>query len=181
MAERLRPQKAGLRPRETDLRPRDAAFSLHELLIVAMLLGCVSVLGLRQGAEALARERVESASRRIALGLERGRLAAVRSGSPCGLQLAEAGWQAPPDAALPGCPGLDLPTGEGIDPGVVQVEHNLPPLVRFTSNGLVLDGGTVRISAEGTALERCLVMALPLGVVRLGRWQEQTCQVDPSL
>lgn len=180
-AGRLRPRKAGLRPREADLRPREAAFSLHELLIVAMLLGWVSVLGLRQGAEALARERVESASRRIALGLERGRLAAVRSGSPCGLELAAEGWRAPPDAALPGCPGLDLPAGEGIDPGVVQVEHNLPPLVRFTSNGLVLDGGTVRISAEGTPLERCLVMALPLGVVRLGRWQQQTCQVDPSL
>jgi hypothetical protein len=181
MAERWRPRQACLQPRQVSLRPRETAFSLHELLIVAMLLGLVSVLGLRQGAEALARERVESASRRIALGLEHGRLAAVRSGSPCGLHLAESGWQAPLDAALPGCAGLNLPAGEGLDPGVVRLEHNLPPLVRFTSNGLVLDGGTVRISAEGTALERCLVMALPLGVVRLGRWQQQTCQVDPSL
>jgi len=163
------------------LRPREAAFSLPELVIVALLLGGMAVLGLRHGSESLARERVESASRRIAQGLERGRLAAVRSGSPCGLELSEAGWQAPLNAALPGCPGLDLPAGEGIDPGVVQVEHNLPPLVRFSSNGLVLDGGTVRIAADGTELERCLVMALPLGVVRLGRWLQQSCQVDPSL
>lgn len=163
------------------LRPREAAFSLPELVIVAMLLGAMAVLGLRQGAESLARERVESASRRIALGLERGRLAAVRSGRPCALTLGEGSWQAPSGTSLPACEGLDPPAGEGIDAGVVRLEHNLPPLVRFTSNGLVLDGGTVRIAADGTALERCLVMALPLGVVRLGRWQEQSCQVDPTL
>lgn len=163
------------------LRPREAAFSLPELVLVAMLLGGLAVLGLRQGAESLARERVESASRRIALGLERGRLAAVRSGRPCALTLGEDSWQAPSGAPLPGCEGLDLPAGEGVDAGVVRVEHNLPPLVRFSSNGLVLDGGTVRISADGTALERCLVMALPLGVVRLGRWQEQSCHPDPGL
>ena len=163
------------------LRPREAAFSLPELVIVALLLGAMAVLGLRQGAESLARERVESATRRIALGLERGRLAAVRSGSPCALRLGEAGWLEPADATLPGCPGIDLLSGEGIDPGVVMLEHNLPPLVRFSSNGLVLDGGTVRISARGTELERCLVMALPLGVVRLGRWEQQACQADPSL
>jgi type II secretory pathway pseudopilin PulG len=162
-------------------RPREAAFSLPELVIVALLLGSMAVLGLRQGAESLARERVESASRRIALGLEQGRLAAVRSGRPCGLHLGEAGWLTPLDATLPGCRGIDLPSGEGVDPAQVRLEHNLPPLVRFSSNGLVLDGGTVRISAEGTALERCLVMALPLGVVRLGRWLQQTCQVDPGL
>lgn len=161
-------------------RQRTAAFSLPELVIVAMLLGAMAVLGLRQGAESLARERVESASRQIALGLEQGRQAAVRSGLPCALRLEETGWQPPPNATPPGCDGVERPGGEGRDP-MVRVEHNLPPQVRFTSNGLVLDGGTVRISAEGTALERCLVMALPLGVVRLGRWQQQTCQVDPSL
>jgi hypothetical protein len=63
----------------------------------------------------------------------------------------------------------------------VQLRHNLPGSVRFTSNGLVLDGGTVVVAAEGTALERCVVMSLPLGVVRLGRWQNDECRPDPSL
>jgi hypothetical protein len=76
---------------------------------------------------------------------------------------------------------VQLALGEGVAGGAVQLEHNLPPEVRFTSNGLVLDGGTVRLSAEGSDLERCLVMALPLGVVRLGRWEQQGCQADPSL
>lgn len=160
---------------------RQAAFTLTELLIVSLLLGVLAVLGLRQGGESLARERVESASRRLALGLEQGRLAAQRHGRPCVLQLGAESWQAPENASLPGCTGLDLPTGEGLDRVRVRLEHNLPDLVRFSSNGLVLDGGTIRISAEGTALERCLVMALPLGVVRLGRWEQQSCQVDPTL
>jgi hypothetical protein len=34
----------------------------------------------------------------------------------------------------------------------------------------VLDGGTVLIAANGVALRRCLVLSLPLGVVRLGRY-----------
>lgn len=178
MAERnLRWLTAGATPG----RRCQTAFTLTELVIVAMLLGAMAVLGLRQGGESLARERVESASRRIALGLERGRLAAQRSGRPCVLSLGEEGWLAPLGASLPGCDGLEQPAGEGIDPGRVRLEHNLPDLVRFSSNGLVLDGGTVRISAAGTELERCLVMALPLGVVRQGRWQQQSCQVDPTL
>jgi hypothetical protein len=63
----------------------------------------------------------------------------------------------------------------------VQLRHNLPDAVRFTSNGLVLDGGTVVVNAPGTALERCVVMSLPLGVVRMGRWLDGECRPDPSL
>ena len=171
----------GIRIGRVPCRRCAAAFTLPELVVVALLLSTLALLGLRLGSESLARERVESASRRIALGLEQGRLAAQRSGSPCGLELGATGWQLPGSDALPGCAVLEHPAGEGIDRGVVRIVHNLPPLVRFSSNGLVLDGGTVRVSAPGTELERCLVMSLPLGVVRLGRWQQQSCQADPSL
>ena len=53
----------------------------------------------------------------------------------------------------------------------VAIDSNLPAALRFSSNGLVLDGGTVVISATGTELRRCLVVSLPLGVVRLGRYE----------
>lgn len=158
-----------------------AGFSLVELLLVALLLGSMALLSLHQARLYLAQERVESASRRIALGLEQARLAASRSGRPCGLRLGREGWQPPQEGPLPPCMGLSLAGGEGLDRGEVQLEHNLPALVRFTSNGLVLDGGTVRIAASGSSLVRCLVMALPLGVVRLGRWQQDSCQADAAL
>jgi len=156
-------------------------FSLVELLVVALLLGSTALISFRQASRALAQERVESAVRRLAQGLEQGRLAAIRSGSPCGMSLGQEGWQPARDSSLPACTGLLALHGEGIDPGEVQMEHNFPALVRFSSNGLVLDGGTVRLWAPGTELVRCLVMALPLGVVRLGRWQQGSCQPDGTL
>jgi hypothetical protein len=156
-------------------------FTQAELLVVAILLASSTLIGIRLAHQSLAQERVESASRRIALGLEQGRLAASRSRSPCGLSLGSEGWQPPRDGSLPACAVLPLLNGEGIDRGEVRMEHNLPALVRFSSNGLVLDGGTVRVSAPGTELVRCLVMALPLGVVRLGRWQQGNCEPDEIL
>ena len=160
---------------------RNDGVSLVELLVVAMLLGATALISFRQAHQALAQERLESASRRLAQGLEQGRLAAVRSGGPCGMSLDQEGWQPAQDASLPACTGLLALHGEGIDPGEVRMEHNFPALVRFSSNGLVLDGGTVRLWAPGTELVRCLVMALPLGVVRLGRWQQGSCQPDGTL
>lgn len=40
--------------------------------------------------------------------------------------------------------------------------------MRFSGSGLVLDGGTVLVEAPGTELRRCVVVALPLGVTRVG-------------
>jgi hypothetical protein len=79
--------------------------------------------------------------------------------------------------------------GEGVADGEVQVRHNFPEALRFSSNGLVLDGGTVVLSTKGTPLQRCLVMALPLGIVRVGRYganpaagpRAEACTPDPQL
>ena len=155
--------------------------SIPELLLAVALLALMALPALQVAGASLAAQRVESVSRRVVLGLELGRAAAQRTGRPCALQLDGEGWREPPGGSLPGCPGVRLPlSGEGNDAGV-QLRHNLPGSVRFTSNGLVLDGGTVVVAAEGTALERCVVMSLPLGVVRLGRWQNDECRPDPSL
>ena len=168
-----------MRPPE---RRDNSGFSLAELLLVVGLLGVVSTVGLLQAGQDFARERVESASRRLALGLELGRVAASRQGRPCALQLTDSGWQAPPGAnGLPACQDERLGLGEGIADPAVQMVHNLPEQVRFSSNGLVLDGGTVRIAATGTELVRCLVMSRPRGVVRVGRWQDGNCRPDAAL
>lgn len=160
-------------------RPRQG-FSLLELMITLAVLGILAALAINQGSATLARMRVESGARRVALGLEMGRAAAERGGRPCALQLTEQGWHPPEEGALPACEGVELALGEGGERDGVELEHNLPETVRFSSNGLVLDGGTVRVSSPGTALVRCLVMSLPLGVVRLGRQEEGGCRPDPS-
>ena len=162
--------------------PDAAGFSLAEGLVTLALLLLLAGIALAQGPATLASLRVESVTRRLALGIDQGRLAAERSGQPCALQLDERGWHAPATGDLPACPGVELSLGEGLADSTVQLSSNFPPLVRFSSNGLVLDGGTVRVAAAATPLERCLVMALPLGVVRVGRWSEEAgCRPDPNL
>jgi hypothetical protein len=160
---------------------RSAGLSTLELLLAAALLGLLTVPCLQGTSASLALWQVESASRRVMQGLEQGRSAAERTGQPCGLRLQSDGWGPPAGGALPACPGVELPLLEAGREARIELRHNLPDVVRFTSNGLVLDGGTVLVAAEGTDLVRCVVMALPLGVVRIGRWQGQECRPDPAL
>lgn len=169
-------------------RARRDAFSLPELLVGLAVLGLLAGLTIQAGGESQARQRLEVAARRVALGIERGRAAAERSGRPCALSLTAAGWEDPASGGVP-CERAAIALGEGVENGTVTVTHNLPAALRFSSNGLVLDGGTVVVSGAGTPLKRCLVMALPLGVVRLGRYggpaggppSSEACQPDPAL
>lgn len=156
-------------------RQSAAGFTAVELLVVIAILAVLAAISFQHGGELLARQRLESSTRRIAIGIERGRLVAQRGGQPCSLSLGSSGWGLPADGSA-GCTGAQLGRGEGLADGGVSINHNLPSVIRFTANGLVLDGGTVVLSAFGTQLKRCLVMALPLGIVRLGRYG-----ADPSL
>lgn len=161
---------------------RSEGFTLPELLIVVAVLAILAGLSLGQASEALARQRVEAATRRLLQGLDRGRLTAERSGLPCALSFDARGWHAPDSGGLASCPGVSLPLQDEVaDSGELRVEHNLPPAVRFSTNGLVLDGGTVVLSHPGTTLTRCVVVSLPLGVSRVGLYGNGTCLPDPSL
>jgi prepilin-type N-terminal cleavage/methylation domain-containing protein len=154
-------------------------FSLVECLIVVMILAGFSLIGLRMATSFLAGERVEAATRRIADGLELGRLAAIRSARACGLRLAgTGGWQAPEAGRVQACSMVRVDQGDGSALGDLQLEHNLPDVVRFTSNGLIIDGGTIKVTEPGAGFTRCLVISLPLGVVRVGRWDSEQCHSD---
>jgi len=161
--------------------PEPGGFTLPETLLALVLVGLLAQLGLASASRDLAAARLEGASRRVLVGLERGRDAALRSGSPCALSLEASGWRPPQAGSLPGCEGAELDLGEGLGGGpAVAVSHNLPAAVRFTGNGLIIDGGTVLLSTEGTDLVRCVVVALPLGVTRLGRQGPGGCLPDPQ-
>ncbi|MCT0212083.1 MULTISPECIES: GspH/FimT family pseudopilin [Synechococcales] len=163
--------------------------SLTEVLITVAVLGLLAGMAMQAGSESLARQRLEAATRRLAQGIERGRTEAAQRGEPCGLSLSEQGWQPPATGSLIACRATTLELAEGVESATVALNHNLPEVLRFSSNGLVLDGGTVVLASAGTALRRCLVMALPLGIVRLGRYggsadgtpESELCQPDPSL
>lgn len=143
---------------------RAPGWTLTEGLLACVVLMVLASLATRGEGEAKAREKLQAASQRVVGGLEEARAHAVRGGQPCGLSLGSAGWQAPEGGSLPPCRVLD-PT---LDTGV-EVSHNLPDPVRFSANGLVLDGGTVWLRSPGTPLVKCVVVSLPLGVTRVGR------------
>ena len=162
-------------------QPHSTGFTLVELLVTLSVLMLLAGLAMAYGSAGLARFRVETASRRVLLGLEAGRTAALQSGQPCSLHLGEKGWEAPASSSLAACAGVNVPLVEGIESSAVELEHNMPATVRFTSNGLILDGGTVVLRSDGTELERCVVVSLPLGVTRVGRMASGSCQRDTSL
>jgi hypothetical protein len=180
-------QEGRLPPRHR--RAQGAGSTLSELLITVAVLGLLAGLAIQAGSESLARQRLEVATRRLAQGIERGRAEALQRGEPCGLTLSEQGWQPPEAGSLLACRATVLELGEGVERGAVALNHNLPEVLRFSSNGLVLDAGTVVLTSAGTPLRRCLVMALPLGIVRLGRYggspsgapDSTLCQPDTTL
>ena len=147
----------------------DVGLCLVEVLIAAAIMAILAGIAYGSGGDAVARQRLEAATRRLGIGIDRGRLAALRNSQPCSLSLGPGGWQAPLDGSAV-CAGAPMGLGEGVADGEVQVRHNFPEALRFSSNGLVLDGGTVVLTSPGTRLQRCLVMALPLGIVRVGRY-----------
>ncbi|MCP9771623.1 GspH/FimT family pseudopilin [Synechococcus sp. Tobar12-5m-g] len=179
-------QNGRLLPRRGDLA---GGSTLTELLVTVAVLGLLAGLAIQAGSESLARQRLEAATRRLAQGIERGRAEALQRGEPCGLSLSEQGWQPPEAGSLTACSTTVLELAEGVESGAVYLNHNLPEVLRFSSNGLVLDGGTVVLTSAGTPLRRCLVMALPLGIVRLGRYgggpsgapDSTLCQPDSTL
>ena len=167
------PQRRGRSPQ--------AGFSLLELLVALVIVGLLAALGFSGGGETLARQRLEVALRRLDQGIQRARAEAQRRGVACGMSLKGAAWAPPSGGDLPPCQHNEESLQEPMVAGVLQVEHNLPAVLRFSSNGLVLDAGTVVLSTPGTSLRRCLVMALPLGITRLGRERGHGCEADASL
>lgn len=149
-----------------------------EVLMVASIAAILASVAIHQSRQMMAIQLVEGMARHVGLGLERGRAAAERLGIPCGLHLSQDGWQAPIDGHLPACHEVEPRFHEAPVRGDVVVAHNLPSVVRFSSNGLILDGGTILVSAPGTELVRCLVISLPLGIVRHGRLQDRGCHPE---
>ena len=149
-------------------------FSLVECLVVVALLGILATLAIPSSSAVQRRLELDSGLRRLRVGLDRGRMAAERDRQPCALQLSPTGWQPPLAGDLPACRwGVTSLAETGA--GELELRSNLPDAVRFTVNGLVLDGGLVVLSHPSDAQALCLVIGLPLGISRSGVYRG-----DPS-
>ena len=149
--------------------------SLIEQLIVVSVLGILVSIPVVSGRNDRDQLQLDASARRLQMGLDRARSMARREQTACGLSLSEEGFAAPADgilpAALPPCPGMRMALQEAFEQGPVALNTNLPPVLRVTANGLLLDGGIAVLSHQRLAKARCLVVSLPLGVSRIGSYQ----------
>ena len=148
--------------------------SLAELLTAVATVGILAGTSINASRRPLAHQQLLAAARQLELGIEQARDQAMDQQAPCALALGEAGWIAPSDGSLPACSLAVGPLLAGDRGADLQLNHNISEL-QFTSNGLVLGGGTVRLAVDGLAQERCVVISLPLGITRRGLWNEGQC------
>ena len=148
--------------------------SLVELLTAVAIVGILAGTSINASRRPLAHQQLLAAARQLELGIEQARDQAMDQQAPCALALGDAGWVAPAGGNLPGCSHAVGPLLAGDRANGLRLNHNITAL-QFTSNGLVLGGGTVRLAADGLAQERCVVISLPLGITRQGLWSEAQC------
>ena len=148
--------------------------SLVELLTAVAIVGILAGTSISASRRPLAHQRLLAAARQLELGIEQARDQAMDQQSPCALDLGHAGWLEPIDGPLSGCTQAMGPLLAGDRAASLQLDHNITGL-QFTSNGLVLGGGTVRLASDGLVQERCVVISLPLGITRRGLWNNGQC------
>ena len=149
-------------------------FTLGEAIVAVALLGILASLAIVSPHQQRQQLELESGLRRLRVGLDRGRMAAERSGAACGLSLTGQGWELPRSGDLQGCQRAMTSLAE-LGSSQLLLHSNLPGTVRFTANGLVLDGGLVVLAHPQLRQRVCLVIGLPLGITRTGLYG-----ADPS-
>ena len=151
--------------------------SLVELLTAVAIVGILAGTSINASRRPLAHQRLLAAARQLELGIEQARDQAMDQQAPCALALGEAGWMVL-EGSLPACSHAVRPLLAGDRGAGLQLKHNISEL-QFTTNGLVLGGGTVRLEVDSLAQERCVVISLPLGITRSGVWENSQC-VPPA-
>ena len=148
--------------------------SLVELLTAVAIVGILAGTSITASRRPLAHQQLLAAARQLELGIEQARDQAMDQKAACALALGESGWITPTGGSLPACTHAVGPLLAGDRGGGLQLKHNITAL-QFTTNGLVLGGGTVRLAVDGLGQERCVVISLPLGITRQGLWSEGQC------
>ena len=148
--------------------------SLVELLTAVAIVGILAGTSIKASRRPLAHQQLLAATRQLELGIEQARDQAMDQKSPCALALGEAGWVEPDEGSVPACSHATGPLLAGYRGDGLQLKHNITAL-QFTSNGLVLGGGTVHLAVDGLDQERCVVISLPLGITRQGLWRDGQC------
>ncbi len=150
--------------------------TLMEPLLVVVLVGILASMAVVSGGTDRDQLQLAAAARRLQSGLDRGRSIARREQRPCGIALGQEGWMAPEQVMLPGnlraCSDSGMSLQESVETGPIELNTNMPAVLRIAANGLILDGGIAVLSHQRLPNTRCLVVSIPLGVSRIGVYQD---------
>ena len=117
----------------------------------------------------MARQRRDGAVQSLFHGLEVSRSGAVAKGKACAMALTASGWGEPLNSSSPPCSGINDLTANA--PGL-RITSNMTQDLEIGPTGLLTGsvgaGGTVVVGHRDLSVERCFVIALPLGTVRTG-------------
>ncbi|WP_413743509.1 prepilin-type N-terminal cleavage/methylation domain-containing protein [Synechococcus sp. MIT S9451] len=149
-------------------RSCDGGFSLLECLLAITLLAILSSVVVVHTGGDRARQQLAVAAQRLQVAIDRGRLSAMHRQQACALRLTDVGLQPDGAGALPSCPSSGAALVDPLTTSGVSLHTNVSGLLRFSANGLLLDGGLVVFSHPASQHRPCVVVSLPLGVTRQG-------------
>ena len=147
-----------------------AGFSLPELVMAMAVLGLLTTMALVHAGPDPGRQTLDRAVQSFVLALDRARLMSRRHHQACGLALEPLTGELGTGSGLPSCVAAGSPLSVQRSASAVQIHTNLPQQLRFSANGLLLDGGLVVFRHASSGHRPCVVVSLPLGVTRQGRY-----------
>jgi prepilin-type N-terminal cleavage/methylation domain-containing protein len=147
------------------VRETEGGFSLIEMVVVVLVVGILAAIAAPRFLGMYSRTRVNQTLVAVQGALQESQRQAMRSSTPCNLAL---------NASPPGVTGACLTTGNrsfsrvALRTSATTMRFNIKGSVSNTDGSDMTQPITVVVSSPNTNMQRCLVMSVPLGVIRTG-------------
>ena len=144
----------------------DRGFTLIELIIVLIIIGVAAAIATPNFFALLSRFHVNSSLERLLGGIREAQQQAMRQKKLCRININTN------TNTLTGNPNNCLLNNRELEDNI-NIRTNLSgaiPNISFSSKGTTTKMGTIVLSTEGTALQRCFVISLGLGIMRTGKY-----------
>lgn len=150
-----------------NVRETEGGFTLIEMAVVVLIVGILAAIAAPSFLGMYARTQVNQTLVSVQGTLLEAQRQAMRTSTPCDLTL---------NTTTPAVTGACLPTGNrsfrrvAMRSSATAMRFTIKGAVSNTNNTAMTQPVTVVISSPNTNLQRCLVMSVPLGLIRTGTY-----------
>ena len=150
-------------------RNKDQGFTLLEILIVTIIVGILGAIATPSFLAMNNRAKVNDAVNTVKGALQEAQRQAMRKGMQCSITLNTTNNTI---TSTNGC----LVTGDRTLPTGVTMSSSGGNTISYGMRGNTTTQTTIRIYfADGTGTQKCLALSMPLGVIRTGTYQSNSC------